>query len=236
MTNPQSGGSAHQGSLARGVSGNYEFQIREVLSEAWAKTDGFKLIFLISYVLYTGVLAGVGVGVGLVTAIFDRVGLDFVDLLGQIIPILIGMPMVAGISVLGLRRSAGVVTSPLIVFNYFSLWIPIMTLTLLIYIMVAIGLVLFVIPGLYLAFSYVFALLLMVDKKLSPWEAMEASRKAVSSHWIQVAGLMLLLALINAATLFTLGIALFWTIPLTYIAIGVLYQKIFGVEAETLSV
>ena len=46
---------------------------------------------------------------------------------------------------------------------------------------------------------------------------------------------MLILGLLNLATLLTRGIGLIWTVPLTFISIGLLYQKIFGIEAATLN-
>jgi hypothetical protein len=54
-------------------------------------------------------------------------------------------------------------------------------------------------------------------------------------QWFKVFGLMLILGLLNLATLLTRGIGLIWTVPLTFISIGLLYQKIFGIEAATLN-
>jgi len=223
-----------RGSVERGIAGDYEFEIGEVLREAWAKTDGSKATFAVATIVYVVVVSAVGFVLGLATAVFDRVGFDLFDVLDQLIPVVIAMPMVTGISILGLRRSAGVPTSPAIVLNYFNIWIPILLLTLFMYLMVAIGMVLLVIPGIYLAVSYMMSLPLLVDKKLDPWQAMETSRKAVTTHWLEIAGLSLMLGLINLATILTLGIGLIWTIPTTYIAIGILYNKMFGIEPETL--
>ena len=60
------------------------------------------------------------------------------------------------------------------------------------------------------------AIPLIVERGLSPWQAMEASRKAITQHWFKVFGLFLLLGLI-------------WTIPLFVMVMGVLYRTIFGV-------
>ena len=231
-SNPQS--SLAVGSVERGIAGNYQFEIKEVLSEAWSKTKGSKLTFLVAYVVYVAILAAVGFVVGLVTVSFDKVGFDFFDFLRNLIPVIVGMPMAAGLIMLGLRRSEGVATSPMIVLSYYHLWIPILILTLFLDILVVVGLALLVIPGLYLAIAYTMATPLLIDKALAPWEAMEASRKAVTHQWFKVFGLMLILGLLNLATILTLGVGLFWTVPLTFISIGLLYQKVFGIEAATL--
>lgn len=232
-SNPQS--SSAVGSVERGIAGNYQFEIKEVLSEAWSKTNGSKLTFLVAYVIYVAILAVVGFVVSLVTVSFDKVGFDFFDFLRNWIPVIVGMPMAAGLVMLGLRRSAGVQTSPMIVLSYYHLWIPILILTLFLDILVVVGLVLLVIPGIYLVVAYTMATPLLVDKGLAPWEAMETSRKALTHQWFKVFGLILILGLLNMATILTLGIGLFWTVPLTFISIGILYQRVFGIEAATLN-
>ena len=231
---PQSAVATISGSVESGIAGNYQFEIGELLREAWAKTHGSKATFVIAFVLYMAVLFVVDFFVGMVTDIFGKVGFDFFDVLGELVPGLVVMPMGAGLVMLGLRRNAGVATSSMIVLRYFSLWIPIIILTVLTYILVAVGLVLLIIPGLYLMAAYTLALPLLIDKGLAPWEALETSRKALTHQWFKVLGLLLALGFINLATLVTLGIGLIWTIPFTYIAIGVLYQRVFGIEAATL--
>lgn len=235
MSASESSGASDLGSVERGVAGDYQFVIGDVLREAWAKTDGSKASFAIAFLMYLAVYVGVGFVIGLVTAIFDRVGFEVFDVLDQLIPVVIGMPMAAGMAMFGVRRSVDVQSSPTIVLSYFHLWLPIFALTLLMYIVVAIGLVLLVIPGLYLAVSYMLALPLLVDKKLDPWEALETSRKALTNHWLDFFGISLVLGLINLATIVTLGIGLIWTLPMTYIALGILYRKVFGIEPDTLT-
>ena len=61
------------------------------------------------------------------------------------------------------------------------------------------------------------------------WQALEASRKAITQHWFKVFGLFLLLGLITLISAIPLGIGLVWSIPLFVIAMGVLYRTIFGV-------
>ncbi len=82
--------------------------------------------------------------------------------------------------------------------------------------------------GYYLAFP------LIVDKNLGPWEALEASRKAVGKRWFAVFGFAFLLGLINMVAMIPMGIGLVWSVPLSVIAFGILYRNVFGCEAETL--
>ena len=235
MTNSDSSVGTDYGSVERGLAGDYQVGIGEVLSEAWAKTNGSKATFGIATLLYLLVFFVVAFVVGLVTAIFDRVGLDLFDVLNQLIPLAIVMPVLAGLWMMGLRRSADAPIHPTTVLSYFHLLLPLLGLTLLMYLVVGIGLALLIVPGIYLAVSYMLAMPLLIDKSLGPWEALETSRKALTHHWLSVAGLSLTLGLINAATIFTLGIGLIWTVPLTYIALGILYRKVFGIEPDSLN-
>lgn len=234
MSSSETGAGSDYGSVERGLAGDYQFTIGEILAEAWKKTNGSKGTFFLANLLYMAVLFGVGFVVRLATAIFDEVGLDLFDVLNQLIPLAFAMPMVGGIWILAIRRGASVPTSPIIVLSYFHLLLPMLGLVLMTYIFVGIGLALLVIPGLYLSVGYALAVPLLVEKGLGPWEALETSRKAVTKDWFHVLGLSLVLGLINIATVVTLLIGLIWTLPLTYISMGILYRKVFGIEQSTL--
>jgi len=95
--------------------------------------------------------------------------------------------------------------------------------------LIYLGMILLLIPGIYLAVAYMLAIPLIVERGLSPWQAMEASRKAITQHWFKVFGLFLLLGLIVSISAIPLGIGLIWTIPLFVMVMGVLYRTIFGV-------
>ena len=73
------------------------------------------------------------------------------------------------------------------------------------------------------------AVRLVVERGLSPWQAMEASRQAIGQHWFKVFGLLLLLGAILLVSALPLGIGLIWSLPLSVAALGVLYREIFGV-------
>ncbi len=98
-------------------------------------------------------------------------------------------------------------------------------------IMIMLGYLLLIIPGIYLSIAYLMAIALMVDKDLGVWEAMEASRKAVSKHWFKVFFLYFLLMLLFIVASIPLLIGLIWVLPLFSILHGVLYKYMFGVDS-----
>ncbi len=58
------------------------------------------------------------------------------------------------------------------------------------------GFVLLVVPGIYLSIAYWFALPLILDRGLLPWQALEVSRKAVTKVWFKVAGVYTIIAVL----------------------------------------
>jgi len=98
--------------------------------------------------------------------------------------------------------------------------------------LIMLGFVLLILPGIYLSFAYGMAFPLLIDKKMGIWEAMETSRKAISKCWFRYFGLIIVLLLIAVAATIPLGIGLIWALPLASMVIGVLYVKMFGFEDD----
>ncbi|NQD95394.1 hypothetical protein HP532_22315, partial [Pseudomonas sp. CrR25] len=107
--------------------------------------------------------------------------------------------------------------------------VPLVVTAVVMMLLIYVGMILLIIPGLYLAIAYMLAIPLVVERGLSPWQALEASRKAISQHWFKVFGLFLVLGVITMLSAIPLAIGLVWSIPLFVIAMGVLYRTIFGV-------
>ena len=147
--------------------------------------------------------------------------------------ILIQAPMVAGLEMIGVRRSVDLPISVKSVFNYFKYFLPLALTWLIMSILVMLGFLLLVIPGIYLAVATFFALQLVADRQLGPWQAIKTSIKATTHNWFPIFLILLALSLIMAVSCIPLGIGLIWTLPLLFIAKGILYRNIFGVvESE----
>jgi uncharacterized membrane protein len=94
-------------------------------------------------------------------------------------------------------------------------------------ILIVVGFMLLVLPGIYLAVAYSFALPLIVDKKIGVWEAMELSRKTITKQWFSFFGLGIVAALFLIVSAIPFGIGLIWSLPTVYIAYGLLYHRLF---------
>lgn len=223
------------GSIDDALAGRYDFAIGAVLAEAWERTAGSKRVFL-------AVFAVVSVGVLIVAAVVQLVlfgGFNmqnagfFRRLAYQLILTAALYPFLVGVIMLGIKRAAGAPIDFAGAFAYLGAAGPVIIAAVLTSLLTSLGFLLLILPGLYLAVAYVFALPLIVEKGLSPWAAMETSRIAVTKRWFKVFGALLVFGVIGAISAFTI-VGLIWTIPLWIIGLGVLYRIIFGVETTTL--
>lgn len=231
------------GSLERGIAGQFEFSIGAIIREAWEKTSGAKGRIWLALLLYIVVAAIVGAVVpfllklvGLPTQPVPGEAFSAILLVGiivsQLIIMVVTMPMGVGLFMIGLKTAVGAPVTPTEILNYYHKTIPLLVTVIIMYIMLAIGFVLFIIPGIYLMFAYYLAIPLIVEKGLSPWQALEASRKAISKCWFRFFGFGILLMVIMVLAMIPLGIGLIWVLPLMLIAYGIVYRNIFGFEGS----
>ena len=205
-----------------------DWTIETILKDAWQLVSGAKASFWGAFLIYLAIAVAISIP-------FELIGKDSVSmgLLSQIVVGLVSYPLYAGIMMMALKRSVNAPVNAFMVFDYYSKTIPIFLLNFLMMILIMIGLVLLVIPGIYLAVAYSTALPLMVEKNMGLWEALETSRKAISKRWFSVFALYLIMVVILMISTIPLGIGLIWTLPFSMLVIGVLYRNIFGIEPGT---
>lgn len=97
-------------------------------------------------------------------------------------------------------------------------------------ILIGIGFVFLIIPGIYLSIAYTFSYLFVIEKKLSFWSALESSRKVISQKWFSFLGFAILLVLLNLAGLIAFGVGLLVTIPWTYCIMVAAFEDIVGLN------
>jgi uncharacterized membrane protein len=224
------------GGLEAGIAGHYSFQIGEVLSEAWGKVSGAKgpifggffAMYAISFLLmFIGgmlvSLLGFNENMGMMLAFITQLGL-------QLIYAALTVVMTAGIMMMGVQRAADESINFSMLFDGIAKVKPLLIAMILQTIIIMLGFLLLILPGIYLGVAYGLTYPLIMDKDLGPWEAMEASRKAIHHHWCQIFILGLLMTLIIVFSAIPLGIGLIWTIPMGTIVLGIVYRIIFGIE------
>jgi len=228
------------GNFEDAIAGNIEVSMLGTLGEAWRDLKGFKLKCLIATVIWfviylVAAFISVPIMIGLTSIGADKQAASMIGSLLQTIAIAATMPMIVGITIMGIRHAQKKNVSSGSVFHYFNripatiLWYILMTL------MIVLGFILLVIPGIYLSFAYMFSLPLMIEKDLTAWQALEVSRKAVTRIWFRATGFLLLVMILLTLGIILLGIPLIWIVPWTTLAYAMLYFKLFGAEAQTLA-
>ena len=189
-----------------------EFSSGDCIREGWAVVSSNLGLFVVSTLLYFGILIVAGIIPG-------------VNVLSNLV---LTMPLTAGLYIIAFKSMDN--QGPAIgdLFGGFQNFIQLVLLNLVMGILIALGFILLIIPGIYLAVSYTFALPLILERNMDFWTAMETSRKEIGQRWFQIFGFGILLFLLNLLGAIALGIGLFVTLPITFCAIAIAYRKIFG--------
>jgi uncharacterized membrane protein len=228
------------GNIEDAIAGNIDVRMLDTLGEAWRDLKGFKLKCHIAsaiwFVVYlVAVLISIPIVIGLAAIGADEDSASIIGSLVQFVAIAATWPMIAGITIMGIRHAQKKSVSSGTVFNYFNrilgalLWYFLMT------VLIMLGYLLLILPGIYLSFAYMFSLPLMIEKDLTAWQALEVSRKAVTRIWFRATGFFLLAILLVMLGTIPLGIPLIWIVPWTALAYSMVYFKLFGAEAQTLA-
>jgi hypothetical protein len=180
---------------------------------------------------------------------YFSIGIDLVFLL--IYPLLIGLYY------LGIRRAAGMPMETKMIFNPYQRLFRIIGTLILTYlcllIVLFIGFFIYGIliaasqsytfnilsfsvaaitlfAGIYLAFGFMFAPILVFEKQMGIFKAMRASLYGFSQHWFKIIILSVVMVIIMTISAIPLLIGYIWTIPMALNLFGALYRTVFGVE------
>jgi uncharacterized membrane protein len=113
-----------------------------------------------------------------------------------------------------------------------SQYLPYLGATLLTAIIVVIGLILLIVPGVIAAMMLLFVKFIVVDRKMGPIEALKESVRMTKGHRMTLFLLVLLIAVINIIGAILLLVPLLVTIPVSTLAMVYAYRKIGHAASE----
>jgi hypothetical protein len=204
---------------------NYSLEIGSYFSRGWDLFKQYALPF-IGFLLLT-VLIGI-----IASRLPAPLGADERGR-GGIVNGLLSPIFSAGMYIVAFKLAKGQNVSFGDFFRGFNNFLQIFVLSLVSGLLIALGFVLLVIPGIYLAVSYFFALSLLIEKRFDFWTALETSRKLVTKRWFSFLGFGLLLFLLNLGGVLLCGVGVLITAPWTVCTIVAAYEDIIGFNGSS---
>lgn len=200
-----------------------KFQIRETLSYGW-ETAKAHLPFFVVVILITGavnfapniLLRGIREEVPILSGLLS-LALWLISMLVSLGAIKISLKIVD-------KKNAEIAD----LFNGYDQLLNFVIASIIYAILVGIGLILLVVPGVIFGIKYHFYSYLIVDKHLGPLEALKRSGDITKGSKWNLFLLGLASGLVNVVGFLALGIGLFITIPLTMLAYAHVYRKLLA--------
>jgi uncharacterized membrane protein len=152
--------------------------------------------------------------------------------IGNVVQMIIGGPISAGYYLVMRRIMNGETIRFDHFFDGFNHFLSYMVVYMLSGLLVSIGFVLLIVPGIFLTIIYFFAMPLVVFGGLDFWPAMESSRVIIMKKFWDAALFGLMIIGINLLGLLALGVGVLFTLPLTYAMITIAYNDIYGFDSS----
>lgn len=224
MTTSDQPGQRQGGSIEATLDGRANLEVGAVLREAWQLTDGIKAPITAGLMLVNLVVLLASLALEWLFGVERSMAGDAV---AQLVLMIIVYPFMAGVFMFGLKRSVGEAVEFQDQFTYYREALPIVAVGALQSLMTFAGLVLFLVPGIYLMFALSLAIPLRVERRLPIGDCLLMSLRLVNRKFFEVAVLSL-----AAAGLTVLGIlsviGWIWTIPWTLMILAIIYRQLVG--------
>lgn len=134
----------------------------------------------------------------------------FVPILGIFVSVGLGGVFTGGVQYYYLKKVRGEPTTVSDAFAGFNLAFGPLVIAWIVYVVFsAVGFVLLILPGIYLVVAYEFTFLLILDRKLDFWSALEVSRRVITAQWWRLFGLILLSILFSLIGIICLIVGVF---------------------------
>ncbi|MEB2783666.1 hypothetical protein [Algoriphagus persicinus] len=200
-----------QGKIQRIIDSGVDFDIKEILTKAWEMFKS-RALFHVGYMVL----------IGAIQAGFALYLKDFTFLYS----IFLAPPLVCGFYLVANRQSQKEYIDFQNYFDGFKYWWNVMSANLISSIVIVLGIICFVVPGIYLLIGYMFCLLFVIFGGFDFWTSMELSRKLVHTNWVKFFVFGLALLALNLAGFLCLIVGLLITVPMTYLAVYILFEEL----------
>ncbi|MBN7812284.1 hypothetical protein J0A68_15125 [Algoriphagus sp. H41] len=143
-----------------------------------------------------------------------------------LVSILISPPLTAGFFLVANRISRGVEVQFSSFFDGFSYWGILIVTSLVSGILTFFGILALILPGIYLAVAFTFAIPFALYSGTDFWTSMELSRKLITMNWWKFFGFVLVLLVLNILGILFFFVGILVTIPVSYYAIYAVFEEL----------
>lgn len=234
------------GSLEQSLSQGYRLDLKGVLQESWQQTrrTGFGLALAIAGVMAIWFLLSNHLLTPYVGPEGD-VDMDIALMLSLFITVVMS-PMTSSLDMLGLQQSVGMRAHPNQVFDYFRHFLRLGSLSLLgslitslfgpLFELLGLPVMLAFIPSALIGMGLVFTVPLVLERGLSPVQAILVSLRLFARGWPSIVLLHGVMMALFFLALIPMGLGLIWVAPLYFNCKGILYRDLCGVAVEVTEV
>ena len=153
--------------------------------------------------------------------------INAVPVFGFVASMLLGGVFYGGLYAYYLKQIRGQPAALEDAFSGFSLaFVPLLCASLVSSLLIVAGMLLLILPGIYLVVAYTFAFFLVIDQRLEFWAALEVSRRVITAQWWSVFGLLIVGGFIALLGVIGLGIGVFITLPIYIGALAYAYEDL----------
>jgi uncharacterized membrane protein len=205
--------SNYDAALERLIENGYEFKFNQYLN------DGFELFKknIGGFVGFYFIVFGLSFSISLVLG-------DY----GSIILNVLQPALIAGAVLVANELYRGNSPDFSMFFQGFKYFLPLMLLGIVSSLLIIVGLIFLIVPGVYLAIAYSFANMFILFLGYEFWPAMELSRKIITKNWWQFFSFMLLMLAINVAGVLACGVGVVFAAPITSCMTYCAFEDIVG--------
>lgn len=213
------------GSIENTLAGRAELEIVAVLREAWQRIDGIKGMVIAGMLMVYAAVLLVTLLMGEIFGYEDQSPVG--SALMQLLFMMIVYPFMAGVFMLGVRRSVGEAVRFEEQFVYYRNMLPIVAVGALQSLVTFAGLALFILPGIYLMFALSLAVPLKAERDLPITDCLLVSIRLVNRKFFEVAVLSLAAMALSALGVLSV-VGWIWTIPWTLMILAIIYRQLAG--------
>ncbi|RAI92131.1 hypothetical protein [Algoriphagus yeomjeoni] len=201
----------NQAKIQRIIDSGVDFNIGDIIEKAWEMFK-YRALFHIGFMFL----------VGAIQAGFALYLKDYTFLYS----IFLAPPLVCGFYLVANRQSQKEYIDFQNFFDGFKYWWDLVITNLISSILIVGGIILLIVPGVYLLVGYLFCLLFVIFGGFDFWTSMELSRKLIQTNWLKFFLFLLVLLALNIAGFLFFIVGLFVTIPMSYLSVYILFEEL----------